>query len=80
MGKANGIVELVNALGNDKIVIQTLDQAAITLDWHHKKGTTITFATEMRTNSKGTEKMGLVLWLDREEVNQALDELKDHTQ
>lgn len=65
--------ELILAIGDDNVEFQNLDQSAISLDYHHKKGTTITFGTTMDiTAEQGTKKLGLVLWLDREVVKAAV--------
>jgi len=61
--------ELIAKCGDDKIQFQNLDQCAKSLDFHHKKGTTITFGTTMNIHApNGTEKLGLVVWLDRDKV------------
>ncbi len=61
--------ELIASYGDDRVQFQNLDQCAKSLDFHHKKGTTITFGTEMNIHaSQGTEKLGLVVWLDRKRV------------
>jgi len=66
--------ELLIACDEDKLEFQPLDKCAKSLDYHHKKGTTITFGTEAKPGSDGhlTEKMGIVLWLDRDAVKAAL--------
>ena len=64
-----GIVELVTEIGDENIRAQFLDQCAINLDWSKKKGTKITFGTEVGINpTTGTDKLGIVIWLDREAV------------
>jgi hypothetical protein len=60
--------ELIAAYGDDKVQFQNLDQCGKTLDYHHKKGTTITFGTEETIGANGLEKLGLVVWFDRERV------------
>ncbi len=65
--------ELIAAVGDDKVQVQFLDECGITLDWDHKKGTRITFGTEMPLDSKGTEMCGMIVWMDRAAVKDALD-------
>lgn len=65
--------ELIFAVGDDKVEMQNLDQCATSLDYNIKKGTKITFGTEMRLTPTGTDKLGLVLWLPRDAVKAALD-------
>jgi len=68
------ISELILAIGDDNVEFQNLDKSLTAADYHHRKGTTITFATQMRLHpTKGTEKLGIVLWLDRDAVNAAID-------
>ncbi len=59
--------ELIRRYGDDKVQFQNLDQCATDLNMG-KKGTRITFGTEQRIDLKGTEQLGLVLWLDRKTV------------
>jgi hypothetical protein len=60
--------ELIARYGDERVEFQNLDQCAINLDWGKKAGTKITFGTEQPINPNGTEKLGLVLWLDRKAV------------
>lgn len=64
--------ELILAIGDDNIIAQNLDKAAITLSWGIKQGTKITFGTDIPLTPEGTKKLGLVIWLDREAVKAAL--------
>lgn len=65
--------ELIAAVGDDKVGVQFIDQCAIDLNWDHKKGTRITFGTDMKLNfGEGTERMGMIVWMDRDAVKAAL--------
>lgn len=65
--------ELITAIGDDNICLQSIDQCADTLDWSAKKGTRITFHTEIGLHpTKGTDKLGIVVWLDRDAVKKAI--------
>lgn len=64
--------ELILAIGDDNVVFQNLDHCASDLNYTAKRGTTITFGTDVPLNLKGTEKLGLVLWFDREAVAKAM--------
>jgi hypothetical protein len=69
--------ELITKYGDD-IQFQNLDQCAKSLDFHHKNGTTITFGTEMNIHAaKGTEKLGLVVWMDRARVAEIISAPKE---
>lgn len=61
--------ELIAAYGDDKARWQNLDHCASSLNMG-KRGTTITFDTDERLNPSGTERLGLVVWLDRERVQE----------
>jgi len=63
--------ELIAAYGDDKVQFQNLDHCMKTIDYSAKKGTTITFGTDVQISRKagdGLEKLGLVVWFDRQAV------------
>lgn len=64
--------ELIAAVGDDHVRIQNLDQCADTLNWSIKKGTKITFGTDVPLTPDGTEQLGIVVWLPRDAVKAAL--------
>lgn len=73
--------ELIAAHGDDKVQFQNLDHCADKLNMN---GTTtkITFGTEQRLNLEGTEKLGLIVWLDRDRVAEIMKQgplAKDNT-
>ena len=69
------ITELLLAIGDDNVRFQPLDECAIQLDWSRKSGGKITFGTDqVIIPGEGTAQMGLVLWLDRKLVAEALSE------
>ena len=59
--------ELISAYGDDKVQFQNLDQSATTLNMSGST-TKITFGTEQPLTPNGTERLGLVIWLDRDRV------------
>ena len=59
--------ELISAYGDDKVQFQNLDQCAKSMNMNGGT-TTVTFGTEQRVRFEGMEKLGLVVWLDRERV------------
>lgn len=68
---ARKLSELIAAYGDDKVQFQNLDQCAKRLDFNRKSGNTVTFGTTMNIFAEGgTEKLGLVVWLDRERVKE----------
>lgn len=64
--------ELILAVGDDNVQFHNLDQCALSLDYSAKKGSRITFGTEQPLNLDGTVKLGLVVWLDRKAVAEAV--------
>lgn len=61
--------DLIARYGDDKVQFQNLDHCADKLNMNGVV-TKITFGTEQRLNLEGTEKLGLVVWLDRERVKE----------
>lgn len=68
---------LIAAIGDDKVGIQNLDDCASSLNYNIKTGSKITFGTDQRIDPMGTEKLGLVLWLDRDAVKAAIASEKE---
>lgn len=69
--------ELIAAIGDERVGVQNLDQCADSLDWSAKRGVTkVTFGTEQTLTpngpGNGLPKLGLVVWLPRDEVEQYL--------
>lgn len=72
--------ELIAQYGDDKVEFQNLDQCADALDYSAKKGRTmIKFGTEQPIGLNGTEKLGLVVWLDRKRVAEIVAASKSAT-
>lgn len=67
--------ELIARYGDSRIKFQNLDECARDLNMT-KNGTRISFVTEQRVNLKGTEQLGLVLWLDRDAVAEIVKQSK----
>ena len=59
--------ELIAKYGDDKVSFQKLDDCVGTMNMT-KNGTKATFVTPERLNLNGFEKLGLIVWLDREQV------------
>lgn len=64
--------ELILAVGDDNVQFQNLDQCATDLNYSAKKGSKITFGTEQPMTLDGTQRLGLVVWLDRKQVADAV--------
>lgn len=63
--------ELIAVYGDDKVQFQNLDECAT--DFRTSRGITkITFGAEQPFNLDGTEKLGLVVWLDRDLVKEII--------
>ena len=59
--------ELIAKYGDDKVSFQKLDDCVDTMNMT-KNGTKATFVTPERLNLDGFEKLGLIVWLDRDQV------------
>jgi hypothetical protein len=66
------MTELLLAIGDDNIEFQNLDQCATDLNYTAKTGTKITFGTQRAITLDGTDRLGLVIWLDRGAVKSAV--------
>lgn len=67
--------ELILAIGDDNVQFQNLDHCA---EQFNLIGgiTKVTFGTEQPFTLQGTERLGLVIWLDRQAVAAALASAK----
>lgn len=63
--------ELILKYGDENVVMQNLDECIDSLNMSDGI-TRITFGTPMVSNLQGTEKLGVVLWLDRDRVNEII--------
>lgn len=62
------LTELLAAIGDDDIGLQNLDTCGISLNMRGGE-TRITFCTDQPFSINGTDKLGLIVWLDRGKVN-----------
>lgn len=68
--------ELLAAYGDDKVQFQNLDECTDALNMN-KGVTKVTFGTPQSINLNGTEKLGLVVWMDRERVKEIVAKSKE---
>lgn len=61
----------------DAVSFQNLDGSATRLHFHHKKGTEITFRTDMPLTHNGTEQLGLIVWIPRDKAAEILKRSKE---
>lgn len=67
------IIELLSEIGIGNLEIQFLDQCMTNYTESAKKGNHITFGTEMTAGfDVQTKKQGVIVWLDREKVKEAI--------
>lgn len=64
--------QLILAVGDENVRFQNLDECATDLNYTAKSGTKITFGTSETISLNGTDKLGLVVWLDRKAVTDAI--------
>lgn len=67
--------ELIAAYGDDKVQFQNLDQSIINLRMSNGVWK-ITFGTEQPGTFDGPDKLGLVVWLDRDRVKAIVNHLR----
>lgn len=67
------INELIDACGGpDKVGIQFLDRCATSMNYSARSGTKITFGSDVGLTPDGTKLLGVVVWLDRTKVKEAI--------
>jgi hypothetical protein len=71
-GEHMKLSELIAKYGDDAVQFQDLDHCAKDLNMNKGK-TFITFGTEQPIGLNGTDKLGLVVWLDRAKVKEIVD-------
>lgn len=69
------ISDLIKFVGDDNVKIQSLDTCLIKSDWDHRKGSKITFGTEVKTGIDQIEEFGMVVWFKREDIKKALEQI-----
>jgi hypothetical protein len=67
--------ELIAKYGDERVQFQNLDQCTERMNMNGGI-TKITFGTEQPIGLDGTEKLGLVVWMEREDVAQIIADLK----
>lgn len=63
--------ELIAAVGDDNVMFQNLDNDIVRLNTKSSGQSEITFGTTAATTLNGTQRLGLVVWLDRDAVEAA---------
>lgn len=72
--------ELIATVGDDVVQFQNLDQDAYSLNYSEKSGTKVSFATGVGLSLNGLDKLGLVIWLPRDAVKDAIAKSKGGAQ
>ena len=70
--------ELIAQYGDETIQFQNLDHCVDDFQMT-KKGTKARFGTEQTFDLKGFKKLGLIVWMDREKVDEILAKSKEPT-
>lgn len=68
--------ELIAAYGDDIVQFQNLDHCFVSLSMANGKSK-ITFGTEQPVSPNGTDKLALIVWLDRQRVAEIIAASKD---
>jgi hypothetical protein len=67
--------ELIARYGDEHIQFQNLDQCTERLDMN-RGVTKITFGTEQPIDMNGTQRLGIVVWMDRADVGKIIADIK----
>jgi hypothetical protein len=67
--------DLIKRYGDDKILFQKIDDCALSMSMT-ARGTKITFVTPETLSPNGLDKLGLVVWFDREGIATLLGALE----
>lgn len=67
--------ELIRLYGDDKVEVQKLDDSATSLNMSNGV-TKITFPTEEPLDIGGTDRLGLIVWMERDRVQAIIDDAK----
>lgn len=60
--------ELIEKVGDDNVMFQNLDNDTTNMKTRKDGQSEVTFGTQMSFGVDGTERLGLIVWLDREAV------------
>ncbi|MAX33699.1 MAG: hypothetical protein CME72_11625 [Halomonadaceae bacterium] len=74
MSKPIGLSELIAEIGNERLMMQPIDQSLVSMN-KRKDYNEIAFATEQDFDLNGTSQFGMVIWVDRDELTKARDKL-----
>lgn len=74
------LTELLAEIGDDNIDLQNLSQCICEMRYSAKNGNKFTFVTDQNFGPNGPDKAGLVLWIDRDKMAQAIENLKQKEQ
>ena len=66
------VSELISNIGDDNIEIQNLDTCVEAFSMDKKGITKATFGTESTFGLNGFDKLGLIVWMDRDAVKAAM--------
>jgi hypothetical protein len=64
--------ELIAAVGKGRMTFQILDKCVISLDRGPRKSTVVKFETGESVSDDRTARLGIIVWLDRDAVHDAL--------
>lgn len=68
MSKDITLSEMITKIGDKNVQFQNLDNDILRMRRRADGNNEITFGTSANTTVSGTEKLGLVVWLDRKDV------------
>ena len=66
-----GLIQLLTAVGDENIKVQYIDECTSRYNYTAKSGNKLTVHTDEEFDSRGMQRFGFVLWVDREKLEEA---------
>lgn len=72
-----GITDLLNAIGDENMRVQFIDECTSQYQFTAKNGNKLTVHTDEQFTANGMEKFGIVIWVDRDKFKEAQSQPAD---
>lgn len=66
-----GLIQLLTDIGDENIKVQYIDECTSQYNYTAKRGNKLTVHTDEEFDSRGMQRFGIVLWVDREKLKEA---------
>lgn len=77
MKKQPTLAEIIQLIPQDKLTVQYLDECAMGVQYHENDIKEISFGTTAPLNNGRLVELGIVLWIDRESLQDVFDYLNE---